>query len=136
MGKELFVLYYIYDQTNGRLLATIRDGVGTSYTYTTLGRLKGAKPAAGLTATYTPTEDAENVSYTYNSYGELATITTDSTTYTFTYDSFGNSTSVRARDNTLATYEYKENNGKLIKVIYGNGYFEEYVQTMLILTTE
>ena len=42
------------------------------------------------------------------------------------YDAFGNQTEIRAGENTLAEYEYNANNGKLNKVIYGNGFSVEY----------
>ena len=41
------------------------------------------------------------------------------------YDAFGNSSSVKSVDKTLATYEYN-NNGKLKKINYGNGFSVEY----------
>ena len=53
-------------------------------------------------------------------------VPTESTTYTFTYDAFGNTTESKAGDNTLATYEYGENNGKLEKITYSNGFSVEY----------
>ena len=34
---------------------------------------------------------------------------------------------IKAGNYTLATYEYAGNNGKLLKLIYGNGDVEEYV---------
>ena len=77
------------------------------------------------------TENAENVEYTYDQGNRLETISTESTVYTFTYDSFGNSSSIAAGSNTLATYEYNSNNGKLKKVNYGNGFSEEYVYDTL-----
>ena len=78
-----------------------------------------------------PIENAENVNYTYDTKGQLAEISTDSTTYTFNYDVFGNASSIEAGDNTLASYEYNENNGKLKKITYGNGYAVEYVYDRL-----
>ena len=43
-----------------------------------------------------------------------------------TYDAFGNLLTVKAGNNTLATYEYAGNNGKLLKLTYGNGDYEQY----------
>ena len=48
------------------------------------------------------------------------------TAYTFSYDIFGKSTGISAGDNTLVTYTYNEYNGKLEKIAYGNGDYEEY----------
>ena len=51
------------------------------------------------------------------------------------YDAFGNSSSVKTGDKTLATYEYN-NNGKLTKINYGNGFSVEYVYNRLEMLTE
>ena len=56
--------------------------------------------------------------------------------YEMVYDSFGNSTGVTAGNNTLATYEYYPNNGKLKKINYGNGFSEEYVYNTLEMLSE
>jgi len=64
----------------------------------------------------------EKVEYTYNSKNQLAKIITDSTTYNLSYDSFGNLSTVKAGTNTLASYEYNDNNGKLTKTTYGNNF--------------
>lgn len=40
---------------------------------------------------------------------------TSSKDYNLSYDSFGNASGVSVGDNTLATYEYYPNNGKLKK---------------------
>ncbi len=104
--------------------------------------MTGVKPATGTERlinqepSYSVTENAENLTYTYNSNGELASIATDSTTYHFTYDSFGNSGEVKVGNSSLATYEYNQNNGKLIKVSYGNGFSEEYIYNDLEMLSE
>ncbi|MBO5315630.1 MAG: RHS repeat protein, partial [Clostridia bacterium] len=133
---------HFYNEENGRLLATVRDGYGTAYSYTTLGKLKEAIPATGnemtpdREASYTPVYDAEKVSYSYNSNGELSSITVGNTTYRFSYDSFGNSSAASVGNTTIASYEYYPNNGKLKKVTYGNGYYEEYVYNELEMLSE
>ena len=43
------------------------------------------------------------------------------------YDNFGNATKIQVGTYTLVTYEYEENNGKLMKIIYGNGNYIENV---------
>ena len=73
-------------------------------------------------AGYTTESGAESVAYAYNNYGYLDSITTDSTTYSFVYDSFGNAVSTDIGDTSLATYVYNDYNGKLNRVIYGNGF--------------
>ena len=123
-----YVTKYFYDSTNGNLLAEIdvSTGSGYVYTYDEIGRLEKVTPASGNATSYSGVTNAEEVEYTYDDALRLSTITTDSTVYTFTYDGFGNSTSVSAGNNTLATYEYNSNNGKLNKINYGNGFSEEY----------
>ncbi len=70
------------------------------------------------------------VSYLYVQ-NRLSGINTSTTAYTLTYDSFGNTVAVKAGDNTLATYTYAQNNGKLLRLDYGNGDYEEYVYDKL-----
>ena len=124
-----YVTKYFYNTSNGNLLAEIdvSTGSGYVYTYDEIGRLEKVTPASGNASSYSGVANAEEVEYTYDSAHRLSSITTDSTVYTFTYDGFGNSTSVSAGNNTLATYEYNQNNGKLNKINYGNGFSEEYV---------
>ena len=124
-----YVTKYFYDSTNGNLLAEIdvSTGSGYVYTYDEIGRLEKVTPASGNATSYSGVTNAEEVEYTYDSAHRLSKINTATTEYTFTYDIFGNSTSVSAGNNTLATYEYYPNNGKLKKINYGNGFSEEYV---------
>ena len=133
-----YVTKYFYDANNGNLLAEIdvSTGSGYVYTYDEIGRLEKVTPASGNATSYSGVTNAEEVEYTYDDALRLSTITTDSTVYTFTYDGFGNSTSVSAGNNTLATYEYYPNNGKLKKINYGNGFSEEYVYGNLEKATE
>ena len=74
-----------------------------------------------------PVYDGEHVKYTYNSKNQVSAITTNTTEYTFTYDSYGNTKTIKAGDETLATYNYNPNNGKLQSLVYGNGTTVEYV---------
>ena len=128
---------YCYDSKDGKLLATVNsdEDTGVCYTYDEMGNLTGVMPAT-YTGTYVPTTDAESVSYTYNERNLLDTITTESTTYSFTYDVFGNTTSVSAGENELAEYTYNQNNGKLNRITYGNGFSVTYVYNVLELLTE
>ena len=133
-----YVTKYFYDSTNGNLLAEIdvSTGSGYVYTYDEIGRLEKVTPASGSATSYSGVANAEEVEYTYDSAHRLSKINTATTEYTFTYDIFGNSTSVSAGNNTLATYEYYPNNGKLKKINYGNGFSEEYVYGDLEKATE
>ena len=127
---------YFYDSTNGELLAQINldTGNGYVYNYTDWGTLEGVLPATGTAENYSKVTNAEKVDYTYDpDTHRLSKIITDTTEYTFSYDSFGNSKGVTAGNNTLATYEYYHNNGKLWKIEYGNGFYEEYEYNSLEL---
>ena len=120
---------YLYDSNNGLLMASVDmyTNQGVCYTYS-YGRLASVTPAtySSTTNTYTSVTNAESVRYLYTGGDRLYRAITESTTYTFTYDSFGNQETVKAGDNTLATYEYNDYNGKLNKIIYGNGLVVEY----------
>ena len=78
-----------------------------------------------------PVYDGEHVKYTYNDKNQVSAITTTTTEYTFTYDSYGNTKTIKAGDETLATYNYNPNNGKLQSLVYGNGTTVEYVYDKL-----
>lgn len=124
---------YMYDTNNGRLLATLTGSYGVAYTYDTWGRMIKATPATVSGNSYSSINNAENVAYSYDDKGNLSSISTDTTTYTLTYDEFGNTTEIEAGDNTLATYEYNDYNGKLCKIVYGNGLIVEYIYNSLEL---
>lgn len=127
-------IYYYYDSNTCRLKATVNSesGNGIGYKYDSKGQLISVVPAVYTSpvafGTYV---NAEKVEYTYGSDNMLEGISTKSTDYTFSYDKFGNRTSVTVGDNTLASYEYSENNGKLKKITYGNGLVVEYVYNAL-----
>lgn len=127
-----------YDENDGKLLAAVNvtDGTGLVYSYHASGRLEKVTPATCTNSSYSAVSNSENVVYTYDSANRLSKTTTDSTLYTFTYDSFGNAKTVKAGTNTLATYSYNQNNGKLISVTYGNSFSENYVYNDLELLSE
>ena len=132
-------IVYFYDETDGKLLASVNNEVqnGICYRYDEAGNLIAVLPAYYETQTsYGEITTAENVSYAYNSNNLLSTITTESTVYSFTYDKFGNPTSVKAGDNSVASYTYNDRNGKLKKVTYGNGFSVEYVYCDIELLKE
>ena len=128
------VTRYFYDSKNGDLKAVINpDETGLVYTYDDLGNLKLVEPAMYDSSSYAEESYDSNTSsasatYNYNAQNRLQSIVTESTTYHFTYDTFGNSTDVTVgTNNTLASYEYNANNGKLSTMTYGNGTVVEYV---------
>ncbi len=129
---------YFYDTLDGKLLASINldNGDGLAYVYDHLGRLETVLPASITASGYSKNYSAESSEYSYDGRGRLSVISTESTSYNFTYDSFGNSASVSADGNTLASYEYNANNGKLAAVNYGNGLRETYTYNELDLISE
>ena len=76
------------------------------------------------------------IEYEYGQDGRIEVIYSNSVAYTFTYDAYGNKTAIRAGGKLLASYEYAENNGKLQKTTYGNGFSEDYVYNTLEMLSE
>ena len=124
------VTYYFNDITSTGVVSASVDGAtgnGTAVFADIWGNVEKSLPVvSGSSTGYTAQTSAESVEYGYNAKNQLSTITTDSTVYTFTYDSHGNQSVIKAGANTLATYTYNSNNGKLKKVTYGNGFAIEY----------
>ena len=141
------VTRYFYDETNGYLLAVAYpDGNGVTYRYDEIGNLIEVLPAklvnTGTEDTpvydYELTELETNVDYVYDSVtNRLTSINTTSTQYTFVYDVFGNATSITTKEltynntNTLVSYTYNANNGKLDTMTYGNGLAVKYTYDAL-----
>ena len=141
------VTRYFYDETNGYLLAVAYpDGNGVTYRYDAIGNLIEVLPAklvnTGTEDTpvydYELTELGTNVDYAYDSVtNRLTSINTTSTQYTFVYDVFGNATSITNKaqtsgdTNTLVSYTYNANNGKLDTMTYGNGLAVKYTYDAL-----
>ena len=107
------LLKYIQDANNNR----------TAYTYDNRDRVTTVYLDADKDETADTTESS--VAYLYDS-GRLSGINTATTAYTITYDTFGNMVSVSAGGNVLATYTYTAGNGKLTRMTYGNGEYEDY----------
>lgn len=132
---------YLYDSEDGKLIATVdAKGYATVYQYDAIDRLIGVRPGTYSASTNTATADtsntAERVQYTYNGRGMLETVTTGSTVYRFTFDAFGNAASTQVGEQTVASYAYNDQNGKLKTVTYANGFAEEYVYGALDRITE
>ncbi|MBR6783658.1 MAG: RHS repeat protein, partial [Clostridia bacterium] len=120
---------YNYDSVT-KLLKYVENAnnVHTAYTYdnrdrTTKVYLDADKDGIADTA-------EAQVAYLYAN-NRLSGIDTATTDYTLTYDAFGNVLTIKAGNYTLATYEYASNNGKLLKLTYGNGDYEEYIYDSL-----
>ncbi len=133
---------YDYDSVT-KLLKYIENAnsVRTAYTYDNRDRTKKVYLDADKDGVADTAEAQVAYLYANNRLSGIDTATTD---YTLTYDTFGNVLTIKAGNYTLATYEYAANNGKLLKLTYGNGDYEEYmydelerlVQTKLNGTTE
>ena len=85
---------------------------------------------------FSSVSSAERVDYTYGEDNLVNEIKTNSTTYGLSYDSFGNKVSFDIGDSEIASYEYNQNNGKLIKTNYANGFSVEYVYNALEMVKE
>ena len=115
---------YSYDSVT-KLLKYIQDANNnrTAYTYDNRDRVTTVYLDADKDGVTDTTESS--VAYLYAS-GRLTGINTATTAYTITYDAFGNMVSVSAGGNVLATYTYTAGNGKLTRMTYGNGKYEDY----------
>ena len=127
------VTRFFYDTSKARLVAEIApDGNGTCYTYDAKGNLTLAQPATCSSSTsWSAVANSAEVSYTYNSLNQLATISNDGTTYTFAYDLFGDTSSIKIGSTTITSQTKNANNGKVNKVTYGNGITVNYEYDVL-----
>ncbi len=118
---------FIYDTTDGKLLAEFNHyvGIGTAYIYDEKDLLVGVAPATYTSSTTYSYNTAMGVEYAYDVSGTLSEISAGDT-YSFAYDVFGNMSSVGIEGNEIVSYEYYENNGNLKKVTYANGFAVEY----------
>ncbi len=123
------VTEYSYDSVT-KLLKFIEDvnGNQTAYKYDNRQRVTNVYLDADEDGVIDTTEASVLYLYAQN---RLAGIKTATTEYSLNYDAFGNLRSIWAGGNTLATYEYAERNGKLTKLTYGNGDYEQYVYDAL-----
>ncbi len=115
---------YGYDSVT-KLLKYIQDANGnkTAYIYDNRDRVTTVYLDADKDDTADTTESS--VAYLYAS-GRLSGINTATTAYTISYDTFGNMVSVYAGYHLLAAYTYTAGNGKLTRMTYGNGEYEDY----------
>lgn len=120
---------YNYDSVT-KLLKYVENAnnVHTAYSYD--NRDRTTKVYLDTDKDGIPDTAEAQVAYLYAN-NRLSGIDTATTDYTLTYDAFGNVLTIKAGNYTLATYEYAANNGKLLKLIYGNGDYEQYVYDSL-----
>lgn len=129
-GKTTTYKYYTAGVNIGALNQVIYPGntQGLYYEYDMMGRMTAVYPLyynTGFNVLMANTSD-EFTKYIYDEHNRLESVSSATTTYSFTYDDYGNTASVKAGDETLATYEYNANNGKLKKLNYGNGVTVRY----------
>ncbi len=132
-------VYYYYDADTCRLQATMNSSSynGLVYTYDRKGALESVFPGYYVSdRMFSSVSSAERVDYTYGEDNLVNEIKTNSTTYGLSYDSFGNKVSFDIGDSEIASYEYNQNNGKLIKTNYANGFSVEYVYNALEMVKE
>ena len=120
-----------YDEVTGHLLSTTDpNNHTTSYTYLANTDLISSVSSSG-----------SSVNYTYNSLGQISTISHSntsgtSTQYSFDYDCFGNLVEVSVGNRVLYSYEYESNNGKLYSATNGNNEETSYRYDSLDRVTE
>ncbi len=131
LGNKTMYFYYENGLLKGIVDPTLR---GVKYVYNSYGELIGAIPVTYDSASQSlkdaspySSDSYYDIDYEYNSKHELEKISTNSTLYTFAYDEWGNTVSIKAGNNTLATYQYEQGNGNLITLAYGNGASVSYV---------
>ena len=129
------VTTYCHDPYSGRLYAVLHpDGKGSCYNYDGMGNLVEVLPATvGNYIGHARVYGDSDVEYSYDQdTNRLSAIMTHAgtnrtTTYTFSYDGFGNAEETKVGNRTLESCEYNSSNGKLFKLIYGNGLQVWYV---------
>ncbi|MCI8588311.1 MAG: RHS repeat protein, partial [Bacilli bacterium] len=118
---------------DGRFVTSVTDSNFNKTEYdidSVTGLMKSMTNAKNQTTDYTyngkkqitsVTQGEKTVNYTYNDKNLLEKIVQGWKEYQFTYDNFLNPKTVSISDDiTLVTQEYEENNGNLVKTIYGN----------------
>ena len=115
---------YNFDATT-KLLSAIEDANShrTGYIYDSRYRIQKIYNDKDSDGVADSNEESVLYSYTMN---ELSGIQTATTGYTLQHDPFGNLKSVKAGNQTLASYIYGSYNGKIQRITYGNGNYEEY----------
>ena len=115
---------YTFDATT-KLLSAVEDANShrTGYIYDSRYRIQKIYNDKDSDGVADSNEESVLYSYTMN---ELSGIQTATTGYTLQHDPFGNLKSVKAGNQTLASYIYGSYNGKIQRITYGNGNYEEY----------
>ena len=115
------VVKYTWDEARD-LMKSMTDARGNtlSYAYDEADRLKSVSMKVGEGGSQT----VENT-YIYTK-DKLTSIGHNGFSYGFAYDGFGNALNASIAGKKVVSYEYKPNNGNLLKVLYGNGDYLRY----------
>lgn len=130
--------WYGYDEKTGLLhFIAYPDGYATVYTYDSAGKLTNVSPGGYTSSTEELlTYTSSDIDYVYDSNNLLQKIVTASAEYNITYNAYGSEAGISVGETELASYEYNDNNGKLNKITYGNGFSVEYVYNALEMLDE
>lgn len=105
---------YSYN-TNTGLLDSITDAKGNNINYTYHDKNDLLTSITGTVGGQTVTNSYDYINQT------LSNITHNGFSYNFLYDAFNNITDIKVGNTSLASYSYKDKNGDLTQVKYGNG---------------
>ena len=119
-GKSVLYEYARSAEDKTRLLAKITDPKGNKTTYN-YGDAESMLRLASLTS-----DDTGTVSYGYEQYGKLTTITRGTTVYGMTYDGWNRPVSTKVGSTALSTNEYDTETRLLDRVTYANGFAVRY----------
>ncbi len=108
IDENLNVAYYNYD--NNGLLKTFKDANENIITY----NYDNNKNLININL------GNRNIYYDYNSQNKLSKITQGTNIFNFIYDNFLNLKQLKIGNTPLITNNYEENNGNLLKLVYGN----------------
>ncbi len=107
-----------YDYLTG-LVTNIIDSNGrfTNYSYNDIGEVLSETTGYG--------NDTKSITYTYDTNGNITSITTGNCIYTFTYNSFNDLTSIALNNSSIVTYNYDNNasiyRGEVLSEVHSYG---------------
>lgn len=116
------IMRYTWDTTKD-LLTSVQDARGnkTTYTYDALNRLLSTSQSV----TVNGSKQTIKNTYSYTN-DDLTEITHNGFVYGFAHDAFGKVTSASIAGNEVISYKYESSNGRLLKLLYGNGSYIRY----------
>ncbi|MFV0342783.1 MAG: DNRLRE domain-containing protein [Anaerocolumna sp.] len=117
--QDGYTTFYSYDENKGTLQSvTDADDNTINYTYhDNNDALTSVQATVG--------QDTITNSYLYEN-NMLKAIAHNDFQYLFNYDNFGNLSDVKVGNQVLAEYSYKDDNGDLARISYGNGDYKTF----------